>query len=264
MRSLKTNLNVVGAALVWVLVPVLAALAAPVADKPAESANDKARKALEHTVNVDYDGVTLADILGDLSEKTKVRFVANRTGDNGVTQVQLKERNLSVRELLRRLDLAGVVIDGTVYVADESTAVERQMRQRVSLDLDEVPLAKALQRLAKQTQTNLVLDPRLPKDVREATITLQLDDVPLETAVRLVVEVADDVGHALDVDVDNPVEFARRHLPQGSLGIDEGRVIEEQVGRAGLLEETLGPGTHLAIVGHVHHVEVVRPRESAA
>lgn len=188
MRSLKTNLNVVGAALVWVLVPVLAALAAPVADKPAESANDKARKALEHTVTVDYDGVTLADILGDLSEKTKVRFVADRTNPNAA--IQLKERGVSVRELLRRLDLAGVVIDGTVYVADESAAVERQMRQRVSVDLDEVPLAKALQRLAKQTQTNLVLDPRLPKDARETTITLQLDDVPLETAVRLVVEVA--------------------------------------------------------------------------
>lgn len=188
MRSLKTNLNVVGAALVWVLVPVLAALAAPVADKPAESANDKARKALEHTVNVDYDGVTLADIVGDLSEKTKVRFVADRTNPNA--SVQLRERNVSVRDLLRRLDLAGVVIDGTVYVADEPAAIERQMRQRVSVDVDEVPLAKALQRLAKQTHTNLVLDPRLPKDARESTITLQLDDVPLETAVRLLVEVA--------------------------------------------------------------------------
>lgn len=191
MRSLKTNLNVVGAALVWVLVPVLAALAAPVADKPADSANDKARKALEHTVSVDYDNVPLADVLGDLSEKTKVRFVADRHRLSASAQVsiQLKER-VSVRELLRRLDLASVVIDGTVYVGDEAAAIERQMRQRVSVDLDEVPLAKALQRLAKQTQTNLVLDPRLPKDARETTITLQLEDVPLDTAVRLLVEVA--------------------------------------------------------------------------
>jgi len=51
-------------------------------------------------------------------------------------------------------------------------------------------LPAALKQLAKSTNTNLVLDPRVGKEAKTAALTLQLEDVPLETAVRLMAEVA--------------------------------------------------------------------------
>jgi type II secretory pathway component HofQ len=65
----------------------------------------------------------------------------------------------------------------------------KQMKQRVSVDLDHEQMGKALARLAKETATNLVVDPRVLKDA-QTPVTLPLDDVPLETAVRLIAEMA--------------------------------------------------------------------------
>src|SRR5262249_11970800 len=65
--------------------------------------------------------------------------------------------------------------------------LDRQVGQRVTVDFDQVPLDKALQQLAKETGTNLVLDPRQAPKVKDA-VTLKLDDVPLEIAVRLMAE----------------------------------------------------------------------------
>jgi len=47
-----------------------------------------------------------------------------------------------------------------------------------------------VKQLAADTGANLVLDPRL-KDRASAPVTLKLEDVPLETTVRLLAEVAD-------------------------------------------------------------------------
>src|SRR5262249_2067248 len=54
---------------------------------------------------------------------------------------------------------------------------------------DKVQLGNALKKLAKETGTSLIVDSRVAKEA-EAAITLQLDDVPLETAVRLMAESA--------------------------------------------------------------------------
>src|SRR5436189_26371 len=83
---------------------------------------------------------------------------------------------------LRPFELTFVVNDGEILITTEEIAIQRQLRQTVNLDLDEVALATALQRLARSTGTNLVLDPRVPKEAKAAPITLQLEDVPLETA----------------------------------------------------------------------------------
>src|SRR5262249_62268687 len=66
-------------------------------------------------------------------------------------------------------------------------AIHRQMHQRVSLDLEGMPLHMALKALAKDTSTNVVLDPSVAKE-GQTQLTLQLEDVPLETAVRLLAE----------------------------------------------------------------------------
>src|SRR5438105_4858356 len=45
------------------------------------------------------------------------------------------------------------------------------------------------QKLAKETATNLVIDPRMAKEA-QATVSVELDEVPLESAVRLLAEMA--------------------------------------------------------------------------
>ena len=67
---------------------------------------------------------------------------------------------------------------------------QRQLRQRVSVDWDDIQFTKALKDLAKETATNLVLDPRQAKKAADVRVSMKLDDVPLETAVRLMAEMA--------------------------------------------------------------------------
>jgi len=71
-----------------------------------------------------------------------------------------------------------------VLITTEDMAIQRQMRQRINLNLDRVPLDEALGDLAKRTVTNLVLDGHVTKEAK-ATVSLKLHDVPLEVAVRL-------------------------------------------------------------------------------
>jgi hypothetical protein len=59
------------------------------------------------------------------------------------------------------------------------------------VNLDETPLATALKNMGRASAVNLVLDPRVPKPAREVKVTLELEEVPLETAVFLVAELAE-------------------------------------------------------------------------
>ena len=65
----------------------------------------------------------------------------------------------------------------------------KQMRQRVSLDFEKEELSSALKKLARETATNMLVDTRAAKEAK-LEVTLQMDDVPLETAVRLMSEMA--------------------------------------------------------------------------
>ena len=76
-----------------------------------------------------------------------------------------------------------------MVITTEDVAMVRQMRQRVNVDLNRVELARALRQLAHDTATNVIVDTRAEKDA-QATVTMQLEDVPLETAVRLLSEMA--------------------------------------------------------------------------
>jgi hypothetical protein len=62
----------------------------------------------------------------------------------------------------------------------------------VSIDFDGVPLNKALKEISSKYGVNIVLDPRAVKaKTVENPVTLQVEDVPFEAAVRLMCEMAD-------------------------------------------------------------------------
>ncbi len=181
-----------------------AAPAAPVPppreDKSVQTPADRVRKALDQNIaSLEIDNQQLPLALEQLREETKVPFVLDRTTiaqvmgldvDNGAP-VRAKLQNIKARAALRNIlnqySLSYAVIGESVVITSEEMAVYRQLKQRVSVDLDKVPMDKALRGLARETATNLVVDNHAQKESQNP-VTLQLDDVPLETAVRLIAE----------------------------------------------------------------------------
>jgi hypothetical protein len=98
-----------------------------------------------------------------------------------------------VREALAKAlgphGLVVVVVGDTALVTPADKAAERQLGQTIHLDADALPLKDVLQRLARDTGANVVLDQRLTKEGQTA-VTARLDDVPLETAVEVLADQA--------------------------------------------------------------------------
>jgi hypothetical protein len=179
-------------------------LAAPVPspseEKPkAEAPAEKIRKILDQPTNLDIADQSLELAVAQLREETKINFVLDRPTianlgiDPQGTAVQLKVQGVKLRTALRTIlgqhNLSYAILGETVLITTEDMAMARQLRQRVTVDLDRAPFNTALKQLARETATNLVVDVRAVKE-SQAPVTLQLEDVPLETAVRLMAEIA--------------------------------------------------------------------------
>ncbi|VTU02309.1 hypothetical protein : [Gemmataceae bacterium] len=190
----------------WMMTAVLfaataAAQAAPVPAAPAKAADPMSavRKALDEVGDMNYEGRTLLDVVTDLKEKSKLNIVLDSSlGNFGldvnqpVINVNLKQVKLKdgLKKVLEPYNLKfGTTRDG-VYISTEDGVTTRQLRQRVSVDCDGTDFGTAIKQLAADSGANVVVDPRLGEKTKKA-VTLKLEDVPLETAVRLLAEVAD-------------------------------------------------------------------------
>lgn len=188
-------------AAVLVLLVAATANAAPLTEKPrGESPAEKLRKALDQTVDLDFASQPLGTAIDQLREQTKINFTFDQTmialmgidpsTTPGITVKLSKVKvRAALRTILNQANLAYAQIGDTILISTEEMAVYRQLKQRVSVDLDAVKFDAALKQLSRETGTTLLIDPRSGKDA-QTSITLQLDDVPLETAVRLMAEMA--------------------------------------------------------------------------
>jgi hypothetical protein len=160
---------------------------------------DAARKAMDEVGDMKYENKSLNELIGDVKAKSKVAitidpivfqfgFDPNQPTINvNLKQVKLKD---GLRQALAPFNLkCGLTKEG-LYISTEDGLTTKQLRQRVSVDCDGTQFATAAKQLAADTGVNLVIDPRLGDKANKA-VTLKLDDVPLETAVRLLAEVAD-------------------------------------------------------------------------
>jgi hypothetical protein len=165
-------------------------------DSPAEKIN----KALDQVADFVLENVTLQKALDQISEQAKLNFVIDRftlTNQFGIdpnnVQVNVKlngvKTRTALRSVLNQYNLGYAIIGDTVLITNEDVATHRQLKQRVNIDLDKVQAAAAFKQLSKETGTNLLVDSRVAKEA-QSTVTLQVDDVPLDTAVRLVSEMA--------------------------------------------------------------------------
>ena len=188
-------------------VAVLAAVPASAPAAPVPAANATAeknplatvRKALDEVGDMNYQARSLNDIIADLKDKSKIPVVI----DNMVYQFGLDPNQPLVNVSLKQVKLKdglkaalapfnlkfGLTAEG-LFISTEEGVIAKQLRQRVSIDCDGTEFAAAVKQLAADTGANITIDPRL-KDKAKAAVTLKLDDVPLETAVRLMAEVSD-------------------------------------------------------------------------
>jgi hypothetical protein len=159
---------------------------------------EKIRQALDQPISLDIAEQPLTQALNKIREQTKINFVVDRMFiqqmgyDPEQMPVSAKLKDAKARTCLRTVlspyNLGYAIIGDTVLISTDDMVMQRQMKQRVSIDLDKVDLAAALKQLSRETATNLLLDTRVPAKETKSTVTLQLEDVPLETAIKLVAE----------------------------------------------------------------------------
>jgi type II secretory pathway component GspD/PulD (secretin) len=193
----RCTLLATGLALILAFLPGRLTAAAPDAKETPASPAEKIKKQLDQTTTLEIADQPLSLALNQIREQTKINFVIDRFTiqqmgmDPEQMPVSAKLKDVKVRSALRSVlspyNLGYAIIGDTVLISTDDMVMLRQMRQRVSVDLDKVDLAAALKKLSKETATNLMLDARVGKEAK-AEVSLQLEDVPLETAVRLVAE----------------------------------------------------------------------------
>ncbi len=201
MRSTLCRMFAVAVFAVPVMTPSLARGAAPTPAAPAKTTSpmDAARKALDEVGDMNYQGKSLNEVIGDLKDRAKISV----TIDPAVYQFGLDPNQPTVTVTLKEVKLkdglqqalapfnlkCGLTRDG-LYISTEEGLITKQFRQRVNVNCDGIAFGAAVKQLSADCGANIVIDPRL-KDKANAAVTLKLDDVPLETAIRLMAEVAD-------------------------------------------------------------------------
>lgn len=177
----------------------LAAAPAPSASVKSESPAAAARRALDDVGDYHYQARSLNDVLAEVKDRSRVNVtldpnVMNYGLDPNLPSVNVDLKRAKLRDALKAI-LAphnlrvGIIRDG-LYISHDDGVTAYQLRQSVSVDCDGTLFEKAVAALIADTGANVVVDPRL-KEKAAVPIVLKLDEVPLETAIRLLSEMAD-------------------------------------------------------------------------
>jgi hypothetical protein len=158
---------------------------------------DALRKALDYGITLELTDTPMADALKQLGEMAKVNIVWDKNvvlGNPDEMMVSLKAKETKLRSVLLTITgqhgLSYGIVGDHILVGVEEAVNYRQLRQRVKVQFDGEPLPKALKDLSQDTGANIVLDPRAQKTAEEHKVVLKLEEAPLESAVRLMAEVA--------------------------------------------------------------------------
>jgi hypothetical protein len=176
----------------------------PSTSKSCEVTAAQIRASLNKKTSLDFESASLGEAVAHLRSKTRIPFTLdtpllnnlglNDVGNNNLQAptFRLKGTNVPVRLALRKMlepyNLGFAIVGDSVFISTEEQAAYRQFTQRVNVDVQGIPLAKVLQQLADETGVNVLIDQRVEKQA-ERVVTAQIDDVPVDSAVRLVTEV---------------------------------------------------------------------------
>jgi hypothetical protein len=163
-----------------------------------ETPAERIRRVLEIQISFDLPQNSLSEMIRLIHEQTDLNFVLDRltlqqmgiNADEAQVTTKLKTKvGSGLRRILSQYSLSYVIIGDMVLITSEEMAIQRQMRQRVSVRFENLQLNAALRQLARETATNLVIDARVSKKALKP-VTVTLDEVPLETAVKLLANLA--------------------------------------------------------------------------
>jgi type II secretory pathway component GspD/PulD (secretin) len=190
------------AAFLVTLLPALAVAAPTTAETKATDATaaEKIKQQLDQPMSLEVADQSLNAALKLIREQTKINFVVDKFTLQQMGQdpdqllVSAKLKDVKARSCLRAVlsphNLGFAILGDTVLISTDDAVMQRQLKQRVSLDVDKMDLAAALKKLSKETATNVLLDSRVADKLAKTEVSLQMEDVSLETAVRLLAEVA--------------------------------------------------------------------------
>ncbi len=198
MESIPFNVRLLAfcAFLGWLIPVTIEALPESSEARPPsakETSAERTRKALEQTVTFDLLHHPLSEVVRLLRDQSGVRLILDRQGlsqiginpDEVIVSTKLSMTlGSSLRQILSQYNMDYAIIGDMVLITTEELAVRRQMRQPVSVRFDRLQLKAALDQLARETATNLVLD-RLAIQCANTAVTLNVDDAPLEVIVEL-------------------------------------------------------------------------------
>jgi hypothetical protein len=159
------------------------------------------RKVLDTKVNLEFTGSNLTAALAQLTEDHRVPFVLDKwtlqqfglepnemTIDFKMKDVKLRD---GARAMLAPFNLTTAIVGDSVIITTEEQAIYKQLKHRISVNHDQTPLRQAIAALAKANNLNVVIDPKTIKSkAADEPVTLNVDDVPLEAAIRLMCEMA--------------------------------------------------------------------------
>ncbi len=163
-----------------------------------ETPAERIRRVLEMQISFDRPHNSLSEVIRLIHDQTDLNFVLDHltlqqmgiNADEAQVTTKLKTKVRSgLRRILSQYNLSYVIIGDMVLITSEETATQRQLRQRVSVKFENLQLNAALRLLARETATNLVIDARVSKKALNP-VTVTLDEVPLETAVKLLANLA--------------------------------------------------------------------------
>jgi RNA polymerase sigma factor (sigma-70 family) len=195
----------------------------PSVNLPAQN-NGASRLREQLSQEIDYQGLedlkaTLSDALDQLSKRYNLNFDINEKafemdppkGGEGIGRTKIADptpippirTTLStvLRKILRRVQVSS----GAIYLirrdrieitteaavrAELGILANRPLLPLVWDTLHDFPIAVALHQLADKTEYNIVVDPRVAEKLRTSTGIVELNNVPVDTAVRLVANMA--------------------------------------------------------------------------
>jgi hypothetical protein len=159
-----------------------------------ETPSDRIRKALDQPIDLELKEPSLAKAVERFRDKTHLDITFTDPNPGAPQPIERKFKGIKVRDALRKTlepwGLMPFIVDDAVLLTSEEDGIQKQLKQRIDVDVDEVPLAKAVKQLARRKAMNLIVDPKAAKQA-EKKVTLQLEDVAVETAVRLLAEQAE-------------------------------------------------------------------------
>ena len=164
------------------------------------------RERLEMVVpQVEFDPGPLKDVLDYLTERYGLAILIETESfaGAGIDPYQLKDQQVHLkrvsglpvatvlRRVLAQVDADFLQQDGAVVVVPRSVMTPPVLlRRRVDALFEKVPLGEALRKLADRSGVSIVLDRQRAGDMAEAKVTANLIGVPVETAVRVLADMA--------------------------------------------------------------------------